>query len=173
MDFTLLRDYHGQPVSGWFMSEKLDGWRVMVSGGRLLTRGGGFLNCPGWFTAGLPDGLDAELFAGRGGFNRIQGLMADGWHGLSLEVFDYAQTPGTYRQRQAALQSLSLPGHVHLVEQIRCRDTAHLVEFADAIAAGGGEGAVVRDPRGIYVPGRSHDVLRWVPQDPQVNRLAA
>jgi DNA ligase-1 len=51
------------------MSEKYDGWRVMVSGGRLVTRGGNFLNAPAWFMDGLPDGIDAELFAGRGGWS--------------------------------------------------------------------------------------------------------
>jgi ParB-like chromosome segregation protein Spo0J len=34
----------------------------------------------------------------------------------------------------------------------------------------GGEGAVVREPRAPYVAGRSDSALRWVPQDPAVNR---
>jgi hypothetical protein len=34
----------------------------------------------------------------------------------------------------------------------------------------GGEGAVVRNPRALYVAGRTGSVLRWVPQDPALNR---
>jgi hypothetical protein len=81
MDFTLLRDYFGQSCEGWLMSEKFDGWRVGVSGGRLVTRGGNFLDAPQWFMDGLPDGIDAELFAGRSAFYSIQGRMRDGWCG--------------------------------------------------------------------------------------------
>ena len=167
--FQLLKDYCGQDVAGFFLSEKLDGWRVMVSGGRLVTRGGNFLSAPQWFMDGLPDGIDAELFAGRGGFNQIQGMMRDGWHGLSLQAFD-AVMPGTFRKRLAYLRTLELPSHVQLVEQIKCKDTKHLVEYADAICEAGGEGAVVRNPAARYVQGRSGDVLRWVPVDPRVNR---
>lgn len=167
--FQLLKDYCGQDVAGFFLSEKLDGWRVMVSGGRLVTRGGNFLSAPAWFMDGLPDGIDAELFAGRGGFNQIQGAMRDGWHGLTLQVFD-AVIPGGFRSRLAFLGSLELPGHCQIVPQIRCRDTKHLIEYADAICEAGGEGAVVRDPATRYVQGRSGDVLRWVPQEPRLNR---
>ena len=167
--FQLLLDYEGQPVDGWLMSEKLDGWRVMVHGSRLVTRGGHFLAAPAWFMDGLQDGLDGELFAGRGGFYGIQGAMRDGWRGLTFQAFDAAM-PGAYRQRLAFIKALSLPAHVGIVEQVRCRDTRQLIEFADAIVTAGGEGAVVRDPRAQWVAGRSESVLRWVPQCPRLNR---
>lgn len=173
MPFTLLRDYLGQPVNGWLMSEKLDGWRVLWTGADFILRGGGVLSVPDAWKVGMPPcSLDGELYAGAGQFNRMQRLIADGFHGLRFAVFD-APADLPFSARLRCLRSLAMPSHCEIVKQIRCRDTAHLVEFADAIVAGGGEGAVVRDPRGIYVPGRSHDVLRWVPQDPRVNRLAA
>jgi len=172
MDFTLLRDWQGHSCEGFLMSEKLDGWRVMVSDGRLVTRGGNFLDAPAWFTAGLPDGTDAELFAGRGNFHSIQGRMRDGWHGLQLMVFD-AVMAGTFRKRLAYLKTLTLPPHVALVPHIRCNGVEHLIEFADAIVAAGGEGAVIRDPRAGYVHGRTDSVLRWVPVDPALNRRVA
>ena len=83
--FTLLRDYQGQSVSGWLMSEKLDGWRVMWTGSEFVTREGNVLDAPEWFKAGMPVvALDGELFAGRGEFNAIQGLIRDGFHGLTF-----------------------------------------------------------------------------------------
>ncbi len=168
--FTLLRDYQGQSVFGWLMSEKLDGWRVLWTGSEFVTREGNILDAPEWFKAGMPAvALDGELFAGRGEFNAIQGLMRDGWHGLTFQVFD-APSGLPFRKRAAYLKGLTFPGHVSIVPQVRCRDTAHLVEFADTIVCAGGEGAVVRDPRARWVAGRSESVLRWVPQDPRQSR---
>ena len=169
--FQLLRDYQGQPIDGWMMSEKLDGWRMMWNGSEFILRGGGVLRVPDRWKVGMPAvALDGELFAGRGEFNTIQGRIARGFHGLTFQVFD-APMPGTYRQRLAFLKSLSLPDHVGLVPQVRCRDTRHLIEHADAIVSAGGEGAVVRRAVARYVPARTDDVLRWVPQCPRLNRL--
>lgn len=173
MDLTLLRDYQGQPVNGWLMSEKLDGWRVLWTGAEFITREGNVLDAPAWFKAGMPSvALDGELFAGRGQFNRIQTMMADGWHGLEFRPFDLPEYGGTFLQRYKQLRKIILPEHAHLVPHTPCRDTAHLVEFADNIVAAGGEGAVVRNPRARYTAGRTHDVLRWVPQDPRKNRVS-
>jgi DNA ligase-1 len=171
MNHMLLRDYQGQAVKGWLMSEKLDGWRAFWTGSEFVTRGGNVLDAPEWFKSGMPATMmDGEIFAGRGEFNRIQTLMAAGWHGLTFQVFDAPTAPGSFRKRLAYLKTLSLPVHCHLVEQIRCRDTQHMVEHADAIVADGGEGAVVRDPRAMYEQGRTMSALRWVPQCPRLNR---
>ncbi len=168
--FTLLQDYQGQPCEGFLMSEKLDGWRLGWNGSDYILRGGAVLPVPDHWKVGMPDfALDGELYAGAGEFNSIQGRIARGFHGLSFEVFD-APAALPFRRRLAFLRTLELPSHVQLVEQIKCRDTQHLVEFADAICEAGGEGAVVRDPAARYVQGRSGDVLRWVPQCPRLNR---
>ena len=171
MDFTLLRDYCGSPISGFLMSRKLDGWRLGWTGSEYILRGGGVLAVPDAWKAGMPScALDGELDPGAGNFTRIQSMMRDGFHGLSFQVFDAPAAEGGFRKRLAFLQSLSLPDHVGIIPQIRCRDTQHLIEYADAICEAGGEGAVVRNPKARYVQGRSEDVLKWVPQHPRVNR---
>jgi len=173
MQPTLLRDYQGQPVDGWLMSEKLDGWRVMWDGAEFVTREGNVLAAPAWFKAGMPAvTLDGELFAGRGEFNQIQTLMAAGWHGLTFQAFD-APSAAPFRARYKHLMTLDLPAHVGIVKHIRCTDTRHLIEHADEIVTAGGEGAVVRNPRARYIAGRTDDVLRWVPQCPRMNRRKA
>lgn len=170
---TLLRDYQGQPIDGWLMSEKLDGWRIMWSGSEFITREGNILPAPAWFKAGMPSiELDGELFAGRGEFNQIQTLMAAGWHGLTFEAFD-APSADAFVDRYTQLLDLDLPAHVGIVAHVRCIDTRHLIEHADEIVIAGGEGAVVRNPDASYVAGRTDDVLRWVPQDPRLNRRKA
>lgn len=171
----LLRDYCGTNVRGWLMVEKADGWRAGWDGRNFWTREGKLLNAPEWFKAGLPQvALDGELWAGRGGFNSIQARMRDGWRGLEFFVFDAPLAGGVFSQRLAYLKGLSLPPQATLAAFERCRDTLRLVEFADAIVAAGGEGAVAWNPRGKHASGqRSHDVQRWVPVPPSRNRLAA
>ena len=154
------------------MSEKLDGWRMMWDGEKFITRQGEVLPVPDSWLAGMPAfPLDGELFAGRGEFGRIQGLMAAGWHGLTFRVFDLIG-PGPFRQRVRTLETLALPSHCATVQHVRCRGEHHLIEFADAIVEAGGEGAVIRDSRGLYVAGRTWSVQRWVPQNPALNRRA-
>ena len=170
----LLRDWQGCDPKGWLMSEKLDGWRMMWDGERFITRQGEVLDAPAWFVAGMPAfPLDGELFAGRGEFNRIQGLMSGGWHGLAFRVFDAPCHLGTFAKRAAFLGTIELPAHAAIVEQVVCRGEQHLIEFADAIVEAGGEGAVIRDPKAKHVSGRTWSVQRWVPQSPALNRRSA
>lgn len=153
------------------MSPKKDGWRLGWTGRDFILRGGGVLRVPDSWKRGMPDcALDGELDPALGNFNRIQGMIRDGFHGLSFQVFDAPSATGSFSKRLAFLRTLALPSHCAVVPQIRCRDTQHLVEFADAIVDAGGEGAVVRDPRALYRAGRTGDVLRWVPVDPALNR---
>lgn len=170
MNFLLLRDYFGQPCEGWLMSEKLDGWRVLWTGSDFVLRSGDVLSVPDWWKVGMPAcQLDGELFAGRGEFNTISTRIADGFDGLKFHVFD-APSALPFRRRIKSLEAMALPAHVELVSYQECRDTEHLVEFADAVVAAGGEGAVVRNPKAKHESGRTHSVLRWVPQLPKVNR---
>jgi len=168
--FALLKDWQGSDPTGWLMSEKIDGWRVLWNGAELVTRQGQVLDAPAWFTASLPAfALDCELHAGRGGFNEIQGRIRDGWEGLMLSIFD-APSADPFRVRANSLRRMVLPLHVSVIGQIRCKGEMHLLDFSDEIVAGGGEGAVIRDPRSAWSAGRSGDVLRWVPQLPAMNR---
>lgn len=170
----LLRDWQGQNPTGWMMSEKLDGWRVIWDGERLYTRQGEILRAPAWFTAGLPAvALDGELFAGRGEFNSIQRRIRDGFIGLGFRVFDAPTHGGTFRKRYQSLLDLALPDHASVVEHIRCIGVEHLIEFADTALDMGGEGAVIRDPKAKHESGRTWTVQRWVPQDPRLNRRSA
>ena len=168
---TLLRDYQGHPCEGFLMSEKLDGWRMMWTGSEFISREGNVFDAPAWFKKGMPAiALDGELFAGRGEFNTIQARISAGWRGLTFQVFDAPEMVAPFKARYKFLQYVNLPAHASLVRQERCRDTKHLIDAADAIVAAGGEGMVVRDPRAMYQAGRTHDVLRWVPQCPTINR---
>jgi DNA ligase-1 len=53
-------------LTGWWMSEKLDGVRAWWDGQKFLSRQGNVYYAPDWFTAGLPNvPLDGELWLNR------------------------------------------------------------------------------------------------------------
>ena len=168
---NLLRDWEGSDVSGWMMSEKLDGWRMLWDGENFITRQGNVLNAPDWFKDGMPNkALDGELFLGRGEFYGIQGAMAGGWFGLRYMVFDAPGSLLPFVERLEVLQSLSLPDHCEAIRQEPVAGAEAMRSAAWRIVMAGGEGVVVRDPRAIYKAGRTSDVLRFVPRCPSLNR---
>jgi len=172
MEFALLKDWAGQDVSGWIVSEKLDGWRCGWDGSDFITREGTTLDAPEWFRAGLPSfALDGELFAGRGRFNRIQGMMRDGWHGLTFEAFDTPCSQMPFHARARIIGTLSLPPHARPVTHRLCVNAGDMMGMACRIVNEGGEGAVVRRADSLWKAGRSGDVLRYVPQHPRLNRV--
>lgn len=169
---TLLRDWQFHNITGWMMSEKLDGWRMLWDGVNFLSRQGLVLDAPDWFKAGMPStALDGELFAGRGRFNFIQGMMRDGWHGLTFHVFDSPTAAGGFAERHKSIQSLALPLHVHIVKHSTCFGHDYMMDAAMDICKMGGEGVVLRDPSAKYIHGRTDKVLRYVPVAPEVHRV--
>jgi DNA ligase-1 len=50
--------------------------------------------------------------------------------------------------------------HIKIIEQIVCRDTAHLNQFLENVIESGGEGVVIRDANTTYHTGRSADILK-------------
>ncbi|NQW99944.1 DNA ligase, partial [bacterium] len=76
MPAMLAKTYEGENPKGWLMSEKLDGVRALWNGRELMTRNGNVILAPGWCTSALPAvSLDGELWAGRGGFQRVLGII--------------------------------------------------------------------------------------------------
>ena len=65
-----------QDISGWIMSEKLDGLRAVWTGEAMFTRNGNPFYPPEFFTKGLPSDLvlDGELFLGRGMFSKTSSI---------------------------------------------------------------------------------------------------
>jgi len=49
-NLLLLKVYKDQNITGWVMSEKLDGIRAYWNGKNLISRGGKIIYAPKWFT---------------------------------------------------------------------------------------------------------------------------
>ncbi len=162
-------------ISGWWISEKLDGWRCLWDGTGLFTRQGNPFNAPAWFKAGLPVlGLDGELVTiGTTTCDAVNSAVRAGdWHRLEYRPFD-VPTPGmTFEQAQAIIAALTLPGHVRPVDWNIVTSTEEAIAYLRTITGRGGEGAMVRRPGSEYLPGRSCDLLKLKPSNPFLSQSA-
>jgi len=97
-------DYLGDDVSGWLMSEKLDGCRAYWDGGKMWSRGGKQILLPNEMLAALPAGvaLDGEIHAGRDG-GSSPNLFNIGNLSSSLHKF---WCPGSQRHHRTRLTDI-------------------------------------------------------------------
>ena len=171
--FELLKlsEYKDQNVSGWLASEKLDGVRAYWDGQNLLSRQGKKLNAPLSFTKNFPKfALDGELYAKELKFEKIQASVMDklpdekAWSRLKFHVFDVPEASGGLLDRLEVLAKFlkNEPNeNLIIIKQIKMRDNAQFLKFAEEIISNGGEGAVVREPNAPYERKRSKNALKF------------
>ncbi len=156
-------------LSGWWMSEKLDGVRAYWTGKELLSRLGNLLHAPDWFVAGLPDvPLDGELWIARKAFQRTVSVVrrqdkTDLWKEVTFVVFDAPGLPADFEERVAFVtdhlgrhESPYVRAHEHEV----CRGIDHLRQELSRVESLGGEGLMMRRPKSRYEAGRSATLLK-------------
>ena len=156
-------------LTGWWMSEKLDGVRAYWSQGQLVSRLGNRYLAPSWFTAGLPDvPLDGELWGGRKKFQRTVSIArrqdaSEHWRELRFVVFDAPAMDAPFEERMAfcarQLADQRAPYAQHH-EHVRCQGSEHLKTELARVEALGGEGLMLRQPGSRYEVGRSSTLLK-------------
>ena len=171
LDLLRLSEFKDQNISGWLASEKLDGVRAYWDGENLLSRQGKKLNAPQSFTKNFPKfALDGELYAKELKFEEIQASVMDklpdekAWSRLKFHVFDVPEASGGLPRRLEVLAKFlkNEPSqNLIIIKQIKMRDNAHFLKFAEEIIAKGGEGAVVREPNAPYERKRSKNALKF------------
>jgi DNA ligase-1 len=158
-----------QDLSGYWMSEKLDGIRAYWNGKVFISRLGNEFYAPDWFIEGLPNMiLDGELWAGRKKFQRATSIVrrqdrSDHWKEIVYVVFDAPALATPFEDRLAALQSSFAPDrtpYARALEQERCRNMDHLRHELDRVEKLGGEGLMMRKPGSKYEVGRSYTLLK-------------
>lgn len=170
-ELMLVEQYQDQDISGWVMSEKLDGVRGFWDGQQLISRQGYPLNPPDYFIQDFPPfAIDGELFSERGKFEEISSIVRSaqpkGWHKLKLQVFDVPNAQGNLIERLATLENYLKQHptlHIAIIEQIPIKDKAHLQQFYQSVLEQGGEGVIVRNPNAGYIQGRSAQILKIKP----------
>lgn len=164
-ELLLLKTYTDQNISGWVMSEKLDGIRAYWDGERLLSRGGNVIHAPAWFTKEYPPfAIDGELWSKRGDFENISSIVRQKipdvrWREIKHYIFEVPNAKGTLFERLALVKPYENET-IKVLEQKSIKSKEDLQEFLKSIEAKGGEGVVVRDPKAHYVPRRSEHALK-------------
>lgn len=156
-------------LSGWYMSEKLDGVRAYWTGETFLSRQGNKFLAPAWFTEGFPKTpLDGELWIDRKTFQQTVSIVrrqdgSEDWKRVRYVVFDSPTEPGTFEQRLKAIQTSGLEknaAQLQILAQSICNGTDSLRKELQRIEALGGEGLMLRQPDSKYEFGRSSTLLK-------------
>ncbi len=161
----LLGTYSDQNISGWVMSEKLDGIRAYWDGEHLVSRGGKIIHAPQWFTQHYPPfALDGELWSGRKRFEHTASIVKDHhpstqWREITHYIFDVPHAEGNLTQRLLQVGPYE-NDHLKTLPQLPVTSKAHLHQFLHEIEAKGGEGVVVRNPNAVYSTQRSTQALK-------------
>ena len=181
-DLFLLKTYQKQKdVTGWVMSEKLDGVRAYWDGHQLLSRNGHVFKAPKWFIQDFPPfALDGELWTKRSDFEHIVSIVRqqqpdERWSEIRYMVFEVPLQKGGFLERLAILRNYlqavdqesaqsgsteARPEYLSLITQVEVKNQAHLQGFLERVVAQGGEGVVVRDPATPYQTGRLKSALK-------------
>jgi DNA ligase-1 len=158
-----------QDLTGWWMSEKLDGVRAYWDGKALISRLGNRFHAPDWFLDGLPDHpLDGELWLGRKAFQRTVGIVrrqdrTDLWKEVTFVVFDAPALDAPFEDRFASVRDHAerhRPPYLRAHEHATCESLDHLRAELARVEALGGEGLMVRQPGSRYEAGRSTTLLK-------------
>nr|WP_321394147.1 DNA ligase [uncultured Desulfuromusa sp.] len=162
--------YAGQvDISGWLMSEKLDGIRGYWDGQKLLSKNGHRLNPPFEFVRDLPTfPLEGEIWGGRNTFERTTSIVKrkqphPGWLSLKFAIFDVPDAPGGFTQRIRIAQDWlaeNPSAYMFVIPQIVVDDNDHLQRELQRIEHLSGEGLIVRNPHAAYTAGRSMEILK-------------
>lgn len=164
-ELLLLKTYKEQNVTGWVMSEKLDGIRAFWDGEKLLSRGGKVIYAPKWFTQAYPDfSIDGELWSKRGDFENISSIVRDKvpsekWREIKHYIFEVPNAEGSLLERLEKAKPYESE-YIKILEQRRVEDTPALEAYLQEVQAKGGEGLVVRDPTAPYIDKRTSRALK-------------
>ena len=156
-------------VSGWLMSEKLDGVRGYWDGKQLLSKNGNRLYPPEAFVRDWPPfPVEGELWGGRSRFEKTVSIVKkqqphNGWLQLKFAIFDVPQSDGRFIERMArAIEWLAEhpTPYAYVIPQAKVRDSDHLQQELKRIESLGGEGLIVRRPDTYYKDGRTAEILK-------------
>jgi len=156
-------------LTGWWMSEKLDGIRAYWDGTKFASRLGNEFHAPDWFVQGFPSTpLDGELWIDRKAFQRTVSIVrrqdkSDHWKQIRYVVFDAPALREPFEERvRFVAQTVSDLGstYVQAHEHLLCRGLEHLREELQRVESLGGEGLMLRQPGSQYEAGRSMSLLK-------------
>lgn len=172
----LANKYNGSDPMGYFMSEKLDGYRALFyngpNGAQLLSRNNKPFNAPKWFLDSISNKLpvntllDGELYTKRGNFEgmgvvRKKVPVDSEWRKITFMVFDLPLVHAPFKERYGLLKKMlvNIP-NVKLVEHIEIKNQNQFEKLHKKLVSNGAEGTMLRHPDSYYENKRSNMLLK-------------
>lgn len=166
----LAKKYDGIDVTGWYLSEKLDGVRAFWKNRKLYTRNGNIINVPHWYTKDFPDvEMDGELWKNRNSFNELSGIIRkkipinSEWKKVKYVIFDLPGVNKVYEDRVKIYIKLTKKincGWLKCLKVQKLKRQSELFEKLKKIEKKGGEGVMLRKPGSLYEYKRSSSLLK-------------
>ena len=182
-DLILANVYRGNAnLSEYLVSEKYDGVRGFWDGAKLVSRSGNVFKTPAFFTKNFPDfALDGELWAGRGGFEKISGIVrslksGEKWKEVKFMVFDLPESKLMFEKRHIELKRIvdSINNsYIFAVKQEEIAGAKELETRLKEIEALGGEGLILHRKNSFYNGTRSDDLLKMKSHDDMDGKVIA
>lgn len=150
--------------NGWYCSEKLDGVRGYYDGTRMISRNGNTIDIPDRIRKYLSKQykVDGEFFKTRKTFHDVVKAIqspksSKDWEGIEFYVFDIHNSMVFFDRYML----------IHNVYPFYCKQyiihTDDIDRELKLIENKGGEGLILRNPQGLYQPGRSNDIIKLKP----------
>ena len=172
----LAHKYNGEDPIGYYLSEKLDGYRAIFykngDSAGFISRNNKPFNAPEWFindiASRLPDNtvLDGELYTKRNDFEGMgvvrKKIPVDSeWRKITFMVFDLPLIRKPFKERYQIMSDLlkDLP-HVKLVEHIEIKSIEQFNDIHKKLVSEGAEGTMLRKPDSYYENKRSNVLLK-------------
>ncbi|VAW41208.1 DNA ligase (ATP) [hydrothermal vent metagenome] len=156
-------------VSGWLLSEKLDGVRGYWTGTALLSKHGIAFHPPKAFTRGLPPfAIEGEIWGGRNSFEQTAATVKKqnpdpGWLRLKFAIFDVPKAKGGFLERikKAKVWFAKHPSpYAFVIPQRPIESRDEISKELQRIEKLGGEGLIIRKADALYKQGRSSEILK-------------
>ncbi|SFV71358.1 DNA ligase (ATP) [hydrothermal vent metagenome] len=169
-NLLLLKSYKTDTnITGWLMSEKLDGVRAYWTGKELISRSGKVFATPKWFTKDFPSfEIDGELWTKRGDFENIISIVNQqkphkAWEEIHYEIFEVPHQKGGLLERLSVLEKWLEQNpnkFIKIIPQKVCKGSTHLKAELKRVELLGAEGLVVRNPNALYIDKRTSQALK-------------
>lgn len=159
--------------SGWFLSEKLDGYRSVWDGflQNFKSRNGNIFNIPKQITDKLPKNviLDGELFIARNKFEdcsflkkKIISLKEFNDKKIKFYVFDIISLPKVkFKDKIQNMKNICAQSQfLVFVKQIKMKNNSDIKSLFENYKKKGAEGIMLRDPESYYEKKRSNTLVK-------------
>jgi DNA ligase-1 len=172
----LANKYNGDDPVGYYVSEKLDGYRAILYkiGNKIgiMSRNNKEFNVPEWFikdiTNALPNDivLDGELYTKRNDFASMgivrKKIPIDAeWKKITFMVFDIPLINKPFKERYKIMEKIlkNVP-HVKLVKHTLIKTMKQFKDIHKKLVSEGAEGTMLRDADSYYENKRSNYLLK-------------